>query len=197
MPEEFRDRADATWLSVAVSDRAMYVADRNTGWFSCFDPLAGKWDKAYQLRPDPALYVSAIGVSGDRLILVGAVGEAMHVGAVVMWEVNPVTMQYAEIGKMPVGMVAKLAGREGLWSIGFSNVGDCGYIYNPSEPKEMFLCEFGGGNCRWEMIGSPKMVVDQYPMLTLAFGCSAVGLADLGKLGALNNNLISSPRAQN
>lgn len=184
MPEEFQDRAAATWLSVAVSDRAMYVADRNNGWFSSFDPVTGKWGKAHQLRPDPAIYVSAIGMSGNRIILVGAAGEAMRVEGVVMWEVDPVKLQCSEIGRMPAEMLERLVGSEGLWTIGFSNVRDCGYIYNPSEPKEVFFCDFSSGSCSWEKIGSPEVVADRYPMLALAFGCSAVGMPDLGKLVA-------------
>lgn len=184
MPDAFKERPAAMWLSVAVSDREMYVLDRRAGWFCSFDPETKRWGPTRRLRPDPAIFLSAIGLSGaGRLILVGVVGDAAHVEGLGLWEVDPATSQHREIGRMPPGMVEMLVGeRSGLWSIGFSNAGDYGYIYNPSEPREMFLCELGKGCCMWERIGSPALVVDQHPMFTMAFRCSAVGMDDLSKL---------------
>ncbi|XP_010923174.1 F-box/kelch-repeat protein At1g23390 [Elaeis guineensis] len=199
MPEAFKGSAAATWLSVAASDRAVYVLEKQAGWASRFDPETGQWGPTRLLRPDPTVCLSAVGfIDADHLVLVGVCGSDSDSGwrpeSVRLWEVNVETLEVgSEVGRMGKEMVNGLVGKEeegsyswGMWSIGFASMAGFGYVYNPADPrKDIFLCEFertgkgSGDGCRWERIPSPPPAVEANPAHRMVFRCSTVGMDDL------------------
>ncbi|KAK9277443.1 hypothetical protein L1049_006986 [Liquidambar formosana] len=187
MPIKLKDSAAATWLSVAVNDRKMFVTEKSSSIMYSFDPNTMNWEGPYDLRPDPCMFFSAIVFVGDRLILVGLIGDAENVKSVKMWEVNGEPFECREVGVMPTVMVEKLRGENSeLASIGVSAAGDLVYIYKPSEPEEVVVWEFGGGEGRWRSVRN-TIVNDGNRMGRFVFSCSEVRIDDLQKAFGLEN----------
>ncbi|OVA16964.1 hypothetical protein BVC80_9043g5 [Macleaya cordata] len=190
MPIILKNSAATTWLSVAVSDQKMYLLDKNSGIFCSFDPNTKIWSGiggTFDLRPNPSIYFSVIGFSGHRLILVGLMGDAENAESLRLWEVNCDNFECEEIGKMPWGMFQRLKNENSmLLSIDISAAENFVYMYNSSEPKEIFFCEFNGGNCEWGSVRN-SFLTDQDRMDRFIFTCSKVGLDDLRKAFWLGN----------
>ncbi|GAV70612.1 Kelch_1 domain-containing protein [Cephalotus follicularis] len=180
MPDILRDSAASTWLSVAVNDNKMYVADKASGVTAWFDPITKTWRGPYDLLPEGNVYHSVIGSLNDRLILVGLIGDAEDVKSVKMWEVDTELVKLREIGEMPNSLVNRLKGESCyMTSIGVNMMGDHVYIHNPAAPHEIVVCEMVvKGMCEW---GSVRNEAVNDPMCTLVFTCSDVGLADLDR----------------
>ncbi|KAI3871065.1 hypothetical protein MKX03_010188 [Papaver bracteatum] len=172
IPNIPKDSAASTWLSVAVSDRKMYLLEKNSGTF-----CSGSFD----LRPDPAIYFSVIGFTGGRLMLVGLMGDAENVESLRIWEVNCDNFNCEEIGKMPWEMLGMLKNENStLFSIDISVAENFIYIYNSSELRDIFFCDLSVRVCKW---GSVQCVFlnDRVLMDRFVFTCSRVSLDNLRK----------------
>ncbi|KAK2977484.1 hypothetical protein RJ640_016112 [Escallonia rubra] len=180
MPAALKDSAASTWLSIAASESTLYVTEKQSGVMHTFDPETKKWHGPYALRPDNRILYSVLGFSGDRLILIGVIGDVDNVETLKVWEVDSEKFECEEVGEMPGVLVEKLSSEDvPLSSIGVSMAEDFVYIYNPAEAEELFVCEFvGGGGCRWRNV---ENVVARDRNLTerLAFTCSKVGIEEL------------------
>lgn len=195
MPTIFKSSASANWLSVAASDHKMYVLEKSSGEFCSFNLNTMKWERPSELRPEPSLYFSSIAFARDRLILFGLAGDANNVTSLRLWEVNCDTLEHKEIGKMPAGMVGRLIkdADSPLSSIGVALAGDFAYVYNPSDPKEIFYCDFSTRICEWGSIQN-TIVSDQNRLDRFIFTCSNVTMDDIkaisrAKSGRFMNNL--------
>ncbi|CAK8561987.1 unnamed protein product [Lathyrus sativus] len=157
MPEMMKDTTASTWLSVAVAGEFMYVTEKNSGMMYSFDCKTMTWQGPYNLRREESVFFSVTGTVRDRLVVVGIVGDAENVKGVKIWEVKKeFGFETMELCAMPKEMVEKLRGEsesELLNSIELVCIGDFVYVYNPSEPEEMVVCEvFNGGGCEWRSV---------------------------------------------
>ncbi|CAL5197262.1 unnamed protein product [Lathyrus oleraceus] len=154
MPEMMEDTTASTWLSVAVAGEFMYVTEKNSGTLYSFDCKTMTWQGPYELRREESVFFSVTGMVRNRLVVVGIVGDAENVKGVKIWEVKKeLGFETMELCAMPKEMVKKLIGESGnglLNSIELVCIGDLVYVYNPSEPEEMVVCEvLQGGGCEW------------------------------------------------
>ncbi|KAJ9169527.1 hypothetical protein P3X46_017711 [Hevea brasiliensis] len=183
LPAHFKDSAASTWLSIAVSDNKMYVAEKSTGVSYCFDPETKSWYGPYSLRPHGNVCSSAIGFANDHLILICLIGDdhGEEVTSVKLWELTGASFELCrQIGEMPKQLVEKLRGDFCSMSSAVINVmGDFVYISKTSAPEEVVFCEFSDGACRWSSVRNA--VVNDQCRLTerLVFTCANVGLGDL------------------
>lgn len=181
MPAAFKNSASATWLSVATSDHKMYVLEKVSGEVSSFDVNTMRWESTAELRPDPSLFFSSISFARHRLILFGLAGDANDANSLRLWEVNCSTFEHKVIGEMPPEMLERLKNRNSspLSSIGVASTGDFAYIYNPSDPKVIFYCDFSSaGGCKWGNV-SNLIVSDRNRLDRFIFTCSNVGMDDI------------------
>ncbi|KAL6007059.1 hypothetical protein ACLOJK_032555 [Asimina triloba] len=184
MPAIFRDSSSATCLSVAADEekKKIHVLDKNSGGFCSFDPTAGTWGPETYLRPNPSLYFSTIQSSGNRLILVGLIGDPTDVQGLCIWEVKDETFECAEMGRMPGEMLEELKKSDlPLWSIGVSAAANFAYVYDPYDPEDIFCCDFSSGICSWTSVRN-SIINDGNKMDRLSFTCSKVGMEDLNSL---------------
>lgn len=194
MPTIFKGSATATWLSVAASDHKMYVLEKSSGEFCSFNLNTMKWESPSELRPEPSLLFSLIAFARDRLILFGLAGDANNATSLRLWEVNCDTLEQKEIGKMPARMLGRLKDTNSLLSsIGVALAGDFAYVYNPSNPKEIFYCDFSTRICEWGSIQN-SIVSDQNRLDRFIFTCSNVTMDDIKAIfrsesGRFKNNL--------
>ncbi|KAK9276850.1 hypothetical protein L1049_006387 [Liquidambar formosana] len=182
MPTKLKESAASTWLSVAANGRKVLVTEKSLGIMYSFDPKTKGWEGPYDLNPDPCMLSSVIAFAGDRLVLLGLIGDAETVKSVKMWEVSGETFECREMGEMPMILVEKLRGENWeLFPIGVSSAGDLVYIYNAGEPEEVVVCEFGrDGECRWGSVRN-RMVNDRNRMGRFVFTCLEVGIGDVHK----------------
>jgi hypothetical protein len=202
MPTMFDGSTYATWLSVAVSAKRLYVIEKNTGWISWFDPESGKWGPTKQLRPDLSVSKWAIGVIGkERLLLVGAgslVEESKGVMKVRAWEVEGGNLQVIsnEAEEMPREMVNCLFPnfdglddvRQQVCSVELRGTVRGGYMFDPANIKNgavMYQLSLGGaGEGRrmgsWEWVPSPAIVGCDM-MERISVGCSPVTLNEVAR----------------
>lgn len=189
IPDELGQSSSATWLSVAASDERLFVLDKDSGVFSSFDPVAGRWSRTCELKPDPRVHLSAIGFSNGRLLLVGLSGEDPDPIRLRVWEVGFDSgwqaVGFVEIGRMPSEVVEALTGSGfGLTTIGFGLEGGFGYFYNPQDFTEGAV-SWDIGEQRWERVARPEEALDEDPTASIIFGCASVGLDDLKNYGGL------------
>uniref|UniRef100_A0A5B7BR17 F-box domain-containing protein n=1 Tax=Davidia involucrata TaxID=16924 RepID=A0A5B7BR17_DAVIN len=179
MPAVLKDSAASTWLSVASNNHKLFVTEKHSGVTHVFDPETKTWYGPYHLRPDKKVFFSVIAFSSDRLVLVGLVGESDNVESVKLWEMDCETFQCREIGEMPLTLLEKLKSGFQLSSISVCLTGKFMYIHNPSDVKEVFVCEFINGGCKW---GSVRNAVanDRTKIAErFVFTCSEVGIDDV------------------
>ena len=193
MPANLKDSASSTWLSTAVNGLRMFVTEKTTGETYLFDPATKIWNGPYELRPDPAVFFSAIGFAGDRMILVGLIGDAENVKNVKLWKVDEETMECEKVGEMPQLLLEKLKnGNSNLASIGVTMQGDFIYIHNTSESGALLCCEFKiHDEIEWSIIENGIIISDQTRMGRLVFTCSDVGIHDVHKALSSDNRRFS------
>nr|XP_009385930.2 PREDICTED: F-box/kelch-repeat protein At1g23390-like [Musa acuminata subsp. malaccensis] len=185
MPEAFRWSES---ISSAAVGRRLYVLEKQSPFtLSWFDVESRRWGPARGVRvPDPTVRHAAIGFANGRLLLAGAGGIGTGFGwraeSVRLWAVDEESLQVEEeVGSMPRAMVEELVGDGGwgLSSLGFLSEGRFAYVYNPSYPKDLFLCELEeGGGCRWESVPRPACM-EERPTHRVVVGCCQVGVEDL------------------
>ncbi|GKV22930.1 hypothetical protein SLEP1_g32735 [Rubroshorea leprosula] len=182
MPAALRHSAAPTWLSTAANENKMLVMEKSSGVGYSFDPNSKIWYGPYDLRPDGGIYSSVIGFCGDRLILVGLVGEPEKVTDVKLWEFSGEELEFREqIGVMPEGMLKKMIG-EGMRvsSIGMCSTGDFLFLHNPEDPAEVVVCEIvGEGAYQWRSVKNAVDSDESRLAERVIFTCSAVGLGDM------------------
>lgn len=131
MPTTLKDSTASTWLSVASNQHRMFVTEKASGITYSFSPETKAWSGPYDLRPEPSIYFSTIGFAGEELILAGLIGHPGHVKTLKIWKVNPETIQFDEIGEIPVELLEKLKGENScfLTSVTLLATKDFIYIY--------------------------------------------------------------------
>ncbi|KAI3976355.1 hypothetical protein MKX01_036775 [Papaver californicum] len=178
------DSAATTWLSVAVSDQKMFLLEKNSGIFYSLDTSTKRWSGtsgSCVLRPDQSICFSVIGFAGHRLILVGLMGDAENAESLGIWEVNCDSFDCEEIGKMPREMFNMLKNANSmLLSMIISVAENYIYIYNTSEPRNIFFCDLSVGVFQWGSIRC-SFLNDRVLMDRIIFTCSKVSLDDLRK----------------
>jgi hypothetical protein len=176
MPAVLKGSASSSWLSIATNNQALFISEKHSGLTHSFDPETMNWSDPYSLRPDPRICYSVVGFCGEKLILIGLIGEAEEVEGVKIWEVDCESMECEEIGEMPAKFVKKLKSEMfQVSSINVCTVGNTAYMYNPMEVEEVFICEFTNGGCRWGNIEN----IDRNLMERLVLTCSMVGMSDI------------------
>uniref|UniRef100_A0A7N0U1L8 F-box domain-containing protein n=1 Tax=Kalanchoe fedtschenkoi TaxID=63787 RepID=A0A7N0U1L8_KALFE len=185
MPDILKDSAASTWLSVAANDLKMFVSEKSSGIAYSFDPVTKVWVGPIDLRPDPMMYSSAISFAGNKLLMVGLIGESTATKSLKLWEVAfnsesvNVRVKCNLIGEVPALLVEKLKGRSGsMSSVSLTAAGEFLYVCNPSEPEEVVLGEVRGGGCSWGSVRNPA-VDDGNRMERFLFSCASVGIEEL------------------
>ncbi|XP_068643597.1 F-box/kelch-repeat protein At1g23390 [Aristolochia californica] len=180
MPLQFKNSSSPVWLSVAASNSQMFVLGKDSGAFCSLNMDTMTWGPVSSLSPGPSIFFSVIGFSDGRLIQVGLDGDAMNVFGLRIWEVSPETFERNLLGEMPSDMLERLKKPDSspLWSIKASVSGDFAYIYDPSDPREIFFCDFSSRNCSWCCFENPVLnegnLIDNF-----VFTCSKVEIDDL------------------
>ncbi|MCL7034347.1 hypothetical protein MKW94_030574 [Papaver nudicaule] len=176
IPIILKDSATATWLSVAVSEHKMYLLEKNSGIFCSFNTNTKRWSET-----------SVIGFAGHRLILVGLMGDSENAESLRIWEVNCDSFYCEEIGKITLEMLDMLKNvNSTLLAIDISVAENFLYIYNPSEPREIFFCDLNEGVCQWGNVQC-SFLDDRVLMDRFVFKCSKVSLDDLRKAFWIGN----------
>ncbi|KAJ4749294.1 F-box/kelch-repeat protein [Rhynchospora pubera] len=203
MPAEFDRSTYATWLSVAVSEKRLFVIEKKTGWVSRFDPESKKWGPTCQLRTVPSVSKWAIVMAGkERLLLVGAgaEGEMPTEMKVRAWEVDGDSLQVInnKAMEMPAEMVDRLfpnfdsldEARRQVCSVEVCGTEHGGYMFDPASMKNGVVMhqlqqsmedqETGRVEMRWEWVPSPESV-GRGLKESVAVGCSPVLLHQVAR----------------
>lgn len=204
VPDALSDSAAATWLSVAATDKRVYLVERTNGWASWFDPANRRWGPTHRLGPDPALTTWGVAPgrvgAEERLVLFGAKRadkEAEFCMVVVQaWEVDGDTLEpttpSASGDAMPPELSERLFPRgdtdDRSLSIGVCGNAAGGYVYNAAAPANgAVLYELweeegkkatAGGVARWDWVPCAPAVEAQ-PLGRALLACSPVGLDEL------------------
>ncbi|XP_022733916.1 F-box/kelch-repeat protein At1g23390-like [Durio zibethinus] len=184
MPAILKDSAASTWLSVAANSKKLYAMEQVSGIAYSFDPSSRIWSGPFDLRHDQNIYFSVIGIFGDKMIMVGLLGNSENVKDVKIWELKGESFKFCkEIGVMPKELVEKLKGKHtSLSSIKISLMDGVLYIYNPEEPEELVVCEINGeGVSRWGSLKNAKVSDGSRVAERTVLTCADVALGDLGK----------------
>ncbi|CAN1151169.1 F-box/kelch-repeat protein At1g23390 [Linum perenne] len=186
MPAIFKDSAASTWLTIAVGEDVMYVAERSTGVGYGFRPETAVWSGPYDVRPrGGGVCASALGMAGGRLILAGVTGDGgnQKVKGMKLWELDGETMECGgEIGEIPAEYL-KLIEPEfvSLSSVNVNFRGDFVFVTNNSAPEWVIVGEFedGGRRIRWSCVRNA--VVDDAVRVssTVVYTVADVDLGDL------------------
>ncbi|KAI3920940.1 hypothetical protein MKW98_027650 [Papaver atlanticum] len=199
LPVALRNSAAASWLSVDVQDHKMYLLDKQSGKLCWFDTNAKIWSEGsgtLTLHPDPSIYFSVFGFAGERLILVGLMGDSENAKSLGIWEVNCNGFDSKEIGKMPPVMFEKLKNVNPiLSSIDISLAENFVYIYDSSNPRDIFFLDLTAGACEWGSVRS-SFLNDRVLMNMFTFTCSKVGLSDLRKAFTFGSRRFSVQSAE-
>ncbi|XP_038885168.1 F-box/kelch-repeat protein At1g23390-like [Benincasa hispida] len=198
MPTDLMESAASTWLSVAADPHKMcvYVSVKSTGVTYSFDAGRKTWGGPYKGRGGDTdeVFFSVIGCGGKGkgMIVVGLRGEAEEVRSVVMWRLVEIMEEGGrEEWEMPFELVEKLKGESGYMpSICLNVMGDFVFVNNPSEGREVIMCELKQGECRWESLTVAMCIRDS--------SCSNVTLPHLERafnLGTLPVSLKTLPNS--
>ncbi|KAI3878130.1 hypothetical protein MKX03_036929 [Papaver bracteatum] len=184
LPIMLRNSAAASWLSVDVQDNKMYLFDKLSGKLCWLDTNTKIWSEGcitLTLHPDTSIYFSVFGFAGDRLILVGLLGDSENARSLGIWEVNCNGFDCEEIGKMPREMFERLKNvNPVLSSIGISLAENFIYIHDSFYPRDIFFLDLTTGACEWGCVRS-SFLDDRGLMNVFTFTCSKIGLGDLRK----------------
>ncbi|KAK8484070.1 hypothetical protein V6N13_017475 [Hibiscus sabdariffa] len=184
MPAILRDSAASTWLSVAASSETLFVMEQHSGSTYSFDPSSRIWSGPFNFRHDRNIFFSVIGIFGDKLTMVGLLGNSENVGEIKVWELKGERFDACkEIAVMPKELVEKLKGEHAsLNSIKMCSMGDFMYIHNPQDPEELVMCEFvGEGLFRWGSLKNAAVNDRSRVAEKMVLTCADVRLGDLGK----------------
>ncbi|GMI83490.1 Kelch domain-containing F-box protein [Hibiscus trionum] len=184
LPITFKHSAASTWLSVAADTKKLYAMEQASGITCSFDPIARIWSGPYDLRRDPNIYFSAIGISRDNLIMVSLLGNSENVEDIRIWELKGESFEFCkEIGVVPKELVDKLTGeRACLSSIKIISAYDVLYLYNPEQPGELVVCEIDDrrGIFRWGSLKNAAVNDRSRVAERVVLTCGDVRLGDLG-----------------
>ncbi|KAJ3704480.1 hypothetical protein LUZ61_008185 [Rhynchospora tenuis] len=200
MPANFDGSTYATWLSIAVSEKRVYVIEKKSGWISRFDPESKKWGPTCQLSTVPSVSKWAIVMARkERLLLVGAGAEGgtgKKVMKVRAWEVDGDSLQVISNKpmEMPTEMVDRLfpnfdsldEARRQVCSVEVRGTEHGGYMFDPANMKhgvvmyQYLSTEEGGRVDRWEWVPSPDSV-GRDSRESVAVGCSPVLLHQVAR----------------
>lgn len=184
MPSILKDSSASTWLSIAAIPDKLIVTEKLTGATHCFDPETETWSGPFHLRPDPNMSLSVIGSAGNRLFLIGAIGDAGSVRGIKLWEVNADSFECVEIGEMPAALVGKLKSETfGMSSVSLCMAGEFGHVYNAAEAEEVVVFEARGGRCEWWSLENAAAGEGNGRMERVVFTASEVGVGDLLRAG--------------
>ncbi|KAI3878527.1 hypothetical protein MKX03_023977 [Papaver bracteatum] len=212
LPVALRNSAAASWLSVDVQDHKMYLLDKQSGKLCWFDTNAKIWSESsytLTLHPDPSIYFSVFGFAGERLILVGLMGDSENAKSIGIREVNCNGFDSKEIGKMPPEMFEMLKNVNPiLSSIDISLAENFIYIYDSSNPRDIFFLDLTAGallgpvqshtlHCLGTGSECPEFFLkDRVLMNMFTFTCSKVGLSDLRKAFTFGSRRFSIQSAE-
>ncbi|XP_043703626.1 F-box/kelch-repeat protein At1g23390-like [Telopea speciosissima] len=195
MPILLKDSATSTWLSTAATDDRLYLLEKRSHVICSFDAETKTWGPTFNLilstNAPVAVFHSIIGFADDRLVLVGLMGEADDLKGLGFWEVDQVTYECRKIGEMPPAMVDRLRNANSRLSTPIASIeGNFIYVYNPSNPEEIFFCELNEGKCQWGHAVNPMANI-RSQMHRFVFTCSRVGMGDLQKAMATGNRRLT------
>ncbi|XP_006840661.2 F-box/kelch-repeat protein At1g23390 [Amborella trichopoda] len=182
LPETFRGRASASWLSAAICHK-IHILDKNSGLFCSFDPDTKKWGTLAVIFSEPAVFESMIVWVGDKIILVGLLGEATNVSSVGIWEVNCEGNECRLIGESPPQICRETFPSE-AGAMGFDCIAANGliYVYNPCMWGQILTCDVSGAGCKWGVIEKSDLEGEGMELDSWVFTCSSVGIEDLIKV---------------
>ncbi|RZC57004.1 hypothetical protein C5167_015848 [Papaver somniferum] len=199
LPVVLRNAAAASWLSVAVLGHKMYLLDKHSGTLCSFDANKKIWSEicsTLSLHPNPSIYFSVFGFAGERLILVGLMGDSEDPKSLGIWEVDINGFDCEEIGKMPQEIFERLKSvNPMLSSIDVSLAENFIYMYHSSSPGNIFFLDLNVGACEWGSVRS-SFLDDRVLMDMFVFTCSKVGLNDLRKAFTLASGNFSVQLAE-
>ncbi|XP_042496288.1 F-box/kelch-repeat protein At1g23390-like [Macadamia integrifolia] len=195
MPELLKDSATSTWLSTAATNSRLYLLEKRSRLICSFDAETKTWGPTFNLilntNAPVAVFHSIIGFAGDRLVLVGLMGEPEELQGLGLWEVDQVTYECRKLGEMPPAMVESLRNANSRLSTPSASMeGDFIYVYNPSNPEQIFFCELKEGKCQWGEAMNPMTNI-RSRMHRFVFTCSRVGMGDLQKAMATGNRRLT------
>ncbi|KAJ4975020.1 hypothetical protein NE237_008194 [Protea cynaroides] len=185
MPILLKDSATSTWLSTAATDGRLYLLEKRSHVICSFDAETKTWGPTFNLilssSAPLAVFHSIIGFADERLVLVGLMGEPEELQGLGLWEVDQVTYECKEIGKMPQALFECLKSANSPLSTPRASMeANFIYVYNPSNPEQLFFCELNQGMCQWGSAVNPA-AKKRNAMHRFVFSCSRVGMGDLQK----------------
>ncbi|KMZ56262.1 hypothetical protein ZOSMA_97G00290 [Zostera marina] len=173
MPSEFNC---SLFLTTTVVDDKLWVAEKNSGLFSVFNPITGNWGHLENLtgehRSTTDFFLFAISYGCDSsgkntyAVVLGVGGRSKDVSEIRLWKLNYPSMKRKDIGTMPPEMTSKLVTNQDgspvssieILTSSTTGVEEFFYVYNASNPQEIFMCRVNGVNrCEWESTPNPLM----------------------------------------
>ncbi|KAI3435201.1 F-box domain-containing protein [Psidium guajava] len=190
MPAPLKDSSASVWLSVAADRRRMYAMEKLTGATHAFDPEVGAWRGPYDLRPDRDAFYSVIGFAGDRLVVLGLLGNSEDVKGVKLWgSIGVGADKLEEICEMPEELVKELKDDNCcVSSISMCSRGDFVFVYSNSKPEIVFWCEREDESGVWRW-GTARDAAARGRNLgqRVAYTCAEVGIRELREAAATGN----------
>ncbi|KAL3714963.1 hypothetical protein ACJRO7_006812 [Eucalyptus globulus] len=192
MPVSLRISCASLWHSVATDGRRMYVMETLTGRMHTFDPDTGAWLQPYDLRPDRHVFYSLMGFAGDRLVVVGVLGNVHDLKGVKVWGSMGVGVgadELEEMCAMPEELLIELQDEMYYVSnMSMSSSKNFLYLHSDSSPLLVFWCgrEDKSGAWRW---GTTRDAAarDRNLRNWVAYTCAEVGIGELQKAAATGN----------
>lgn len=195
MPGSLRDSAASSWLSIAVAEEKLIVADRVTGETHWFDPEMKSWTGPFHLRTGQPVSSYNIGCTNNNSLILVGLCRTENVERVKIWSVAGEDFECEEIGEMPWEYVEKLRSESsGKCSIHVRAGGSIVYVYNDMwDVEEVVACELvAGGGCRWWSVRNA--VVPERTADRMVFTCAEVGVDELQRVTrAVDGTLEVSP----
>ncbi|XP_047321074.1 F-box/kelch-repeat protein At1g23390-like [Impatiens glandulifera] len=186
IPIGLKESGSSTWLSTATDGRRLFVTEKESGLMHVFDPETKIWSPPYYLPRDPTVFSSIITFTGDKLFLIGLIGERGNMEKLKIWSLNLESLEIEEeIGEMPKEMMEEIR-RDGFqaYSLSVSSAENWVFIYNSSQIKGVYICEVvssgggGGKGCRWMRENNIATAGKDNRMVVTS---SKVGIHDIGK----------------
>ncbi|CAI9775377.1 unnamed protein product [Fraxinus pennsylvanica] len=190
MPRNLIGLSASNFLSIATTNKKLFVTMKQSGMTYWFDPKSKCWIGPYTLNPGQPIVDYNIGTSNCDLILVGLFRSSQNAERLKIWKVVGENFQCEEIGEMPCLYIEKLKSKSSeISSLNTCVIGNLVYIYNPLEMDEVVACELiTDGSCRWWSI--QNVVGSDAIMNKVVFTCSEVGFEDLQRVMRLENKKL-------